>query len=138
MKPCKPKTFEGNLNENALLWVSAMQRYLELSTAPEQFWIKAAASYLQSNALLWFENYLTSNNVYDTDLSWSEFKEQFLTRFQPVMATQQAHSRLMRWKHTSDIEHYINGFLNLSAQVPNNFIGELGRIAYFIDLPPIR
>ena len=35
IKPCKPKTFEGNLNENALLWVNAMQRYLELSTAPE-------------------------------------------------------------------------------------------------------
>jgi len=28
IKPCKPKTFEGNLNENALLWVNAMQRYL--------------------------------------------------------------------------------------------------------------
>ena len=89
------------MNENALLWVYAIQRYLELSTAAEEFWIKTAASYLQSNALLWFENYLTSNNVCETDLSWSEFKDQFLSRFQPVMATQQAHSRLMKWKHTS-------------------------------------
>ena len=88
---------------------------IELSNAPEEFWIKTSASYLQSNALLWFENYLISNNVCETDLIWSEFKEQFLTRFQPVMATQQAHSRLMNWKHTSDIEQYINGFLNLSA-----------------------
>ena len=133
IKPCKPKSFEGNLNENALLWVNSMQRYLELSNAPEEFWIKTSASYLQSNALLWFENYLISNNVCETDLIWSEFKEQFLTRFQPVMATQQAHSRLMNWKHTSDIEQYINGFLNLSAQVPFNVVGELGRIDYFIE-----
>ena len=49
------------------------------------------------------------------------------------MATQQAHSRLMNWKHTSDIEQYINGFLNLSAQVPFNVVSELGRIDYFIE-----
>ena len=24
IKPCKPKSFEGNLNENALLWVNSM------------------------------------------------------------------------------------------------------------------
>ena len=39
----------------------------------------------------------------------------------------------MKWKHTPDIEQYINGFLNLSAQVPIYFVGELGRIAYFIE-----
>ena len=88
IKPCKPKSFEGNLNENALLWVNSMQRYLELSNSPEELWIKTCASYLQSNALLWFESYLISNSVCETDLIWSEFKEQFLTRFQPVMATQ--------------------------------------------------
>ena len=88
IKPWKSKSFEGNLNENALLWVNSMQRYLELSNSPEELWIKTCASYLQSNALLWFESYLISNSVCETDLIWSEFKEQFLTRFQPVMATQ--------------------------------------------------
>jgi len=39
----------------------------------------------------------------------------------------------MKWKHASDIEQYINGFLNLSAQVPLNVVGELGRIDYFIE-----
>ena len=39
----------------------------------------------------------------------------------------------MKWKHTSDTEQYINGFLNLSAQVPFNVVSELGRIDYFIE-----
>ena len=111
-----------------LILCNGIQNYRLLQT---NFGLKA--SYLQSNALLWFENYLTSNNVCEADLNWSEFKEQFLTGFQPVMATQQAHSRIMRWKQTSDIEQYINGFLNLSAQVPINFVGELGLIAFFIE-----
>jgi len=64
-------------------------------------------------------------------MSWLELKETFLTRFQPVMATQQAYSRLM--KHISDIEQYINEFLNLSDQVPINVAGELCRIDCFIE-----
>lgn len=130
---CKPEVFNGEAKENASLWVNSMLRFLKLTETPKNLWVSTAASYLKSNALLWWDAYLNSSTTEESEISFEEFKTLFLQRYQLVNATQSAHTRLVKWKQIGSIDTYINGFLNLSSQVPYTVVGELGRVDYFLE-----
>ena len=132
-KPAKPDHFCGGKDDNALVWINEIKRYLKLTNTPSDLYVETAASYLKKNAQVWYTGYLTSNEVREGDLEWDEFRESFIKRYAPSRATANAHSRLVSWRQTGSIEAYIDGFSNLSAQVPYNVVSELGRVNYFVN-----
>jgi len=80
-----------------------------------KLWVPTAVSYLKSNALLWWDAFLNSSIIEESEISFEEFKISFLQRDQLINATLSAHRRLIKWRQTCDIDEYINGFLNLSS-----------------------
>ena len=68
-----------------------------------------ATSYLMNNAQLLWQSYLNSNMLNESEVSFDEFKKNFLSQYQPINATQSSHSKLIRCKQTSGIDAYING-----------------------------
>ena len=78
LKAPKPSEFGGNLNENALQWITRLELYLDFTGTPTEDWGRTAIMYLTSNALQWIVGYMKSRNVTARDISWDEFKEQFL------------------------------------------------------------
>ena len=132
-KAPKPSEFGGNLNENALQWITRLELYLDFTSTPREDWGRTAIMYLTNNALQWIVGYMKGRNTTARDITWDEFKQQFLNRYGSVLATPIAHSRLNKWKQTGNIDAYINGFQDLAAMVPINVVGELGRMYIFIE-----
>jgi len=133
LKAPKPSEFGGNLNENALQWITRLELYLDFTGTPTEDWGRTAIMYLTSNALQWIVGYMKGRNATARDITWGEFKQQFLNRYGSVLATPIAHSRLNKWRQTGNIDAYINGFQDLAAMVPTNVVGELGRMYIFIE-----
>ena len=130
---CKPDVYSGDSGENANLWISSIERFLRLTRVEEELQVSTAVSYLKNNSQLWWESYLNSNVLNESEVSFVDFKKNFLARYQPINAIQSSHAKLIRWKQTSGIDAFINGFLNLSSMVPYSVVSELGRIDYFIE-----
>ena len=103
-KACKPEVFCGEAKENSSLWINSMHRFLKLTETPENLWVSTAVSYLKSNALLWWDAYLNSSIMEESEIPFEELKRLFLQRYQLVNATQSAHTRLVKWKQIGCVD----------------------------------
>jgi len=74
---CKPVVYNGETNENANLWLNAMQRFLKLNNLPEHLWVATAASYLKANAQLWWDSWLNSCPLSENEVMIDDFKTTF-------------------------------------------------------------
>ena len=129
-----PNDFNGLPDEAAEIWIDQMQSYLRLSNESPSQWVELASSYLQKDAILWWRSSSNANPLRSQlSISWDEFVDAFLQRFRSIASEEHAMSKLQKWKHTGNLETFINGFTNIQSSISYVMMSEPARIVQFTN-----
>lgn len=131
IKPSRPSTFHGNIEEDSNLFVAELEAYFAATQAPEASRTGFAIAQLRDTALRWARS--TGRYGNPTAVAFDHFRQDFLTRFNPMNSATQARSSLitLRQGRNEPVTIYIDHFLNLMAKIPD--MAAPDRLQFFIN-----
>ena len=82
----------------------------------------------------WCLSQLQATKCHSSEFSLDEFQLLFKQRFESVSSEKSSFSQLTKLRQTSsNLENYINDFLNISANVPYEMMPEIARVISFVN-----
>ncbi len=133
VRPREPRVFSGSADVTISQFLQSALEYLELSNAPEEHWVRLAASYFDGDAATWWS--AESARLDWTRLSWANFREHCYARWSPVVpssvAYSQLHSMRMGDLTPSTVDTYTREFNRLLTYVNYDIISEPARIIQY-------
>ena len=120
VKPQKPESFHGNRSEDVEGFLVTLERYLRLSSVPQDQWVDYAASSLRHQADKWFRVQLTTEGAQSTfATNYNTFKTEFLKQFKPLNAVLTARDKMTKLRQTASAIAYTHRFLDLKLEIPD-------------------
>ena len=119
LKPMQPKPFLGSVHSDVNGWITEFERYFAVAGIADydSRRVPLAVTYLQGTASTWYTS-LMLTELHDTP-SWSEFKERFLARFQPLAASRMARVAIRNLRHRYRVAGYSQEFLKQMQLIPD-------------------
>lgn len=124
----KPKEYNGTNDENVVTWLTSLEEVIGNSLIHDDERISVAVSLLGGTALQWFVN-LKLKNLRPS--SWSEFKHQIISQFQPVDFQENLRQQLLQLRQKHSLQDYIYQFRSVVGQI--NSMDELTQVMLFIN-----
>lgn len=120
IKPREPPFFRGDLNEDLHAWVSALRDYLFLLGASEAQSVAYAATLLQGQARIWWDQYLLENH-HKRPQSLDIFLAALEGRFLSPMYSKEARMKLWTIAQRKDetVHAFSGRFQTLLARLPH-------------------
>ena len=87
---------------------------------------------MSGTALEWWQSVERNSDDGMRHISWSEFEDRCVKRFQPVASSEAAMQRLLVWRQTGNVTAYINGFQSITQQIPNALLPEATKVFMFL------
>ena len=139
LKPREPPFYRGEINEDLHAWMSALRDYLYLMHADDRQSVAYAATLLQGNARIWWNQYLY-DHMDARPTSLEEFLDEMCKRFLAPMYEKEA--RIKLWSITQKKEESVHTFAarfqNLLARLSSyDNVDMLERFVRAL-LPPLR
>ena len=129
-----PQPFYGTSGSNAHQWLMEVERYFTaVNLAPDHVQrVLYASTFLKDTASIW---YGTMSQELGASPSWVEFKERFLSRFQPIAAAKVARAQLRLLKQKYRVAGYSQEFLRLVQLIPDMHLTDQLE-SYMVGLTP--
>lgn len=123
LKPMKPSTFHGMATSNGVQWLMEIERYFQVAGIVEADPRRSplASTYLKDAASGWYTSVVEELGP---SPSWTEFKEKFNLRFQPLAASKVARAALRVLKCRSKVAGYSQEFQRLMQQIPDMSVAD--------------
>ena len=117
-RPRQPSSFRGEMGFAVDGWLSEQQQqfvYYGAALAQDIDRIRFASSYLEGNALRWWQDENQQRPIND----WATFVARLLARFRPVQATLISRQRLDKLKHLEKqhVNQYANAFQTILTPI---------------------
>jgi hypothetical protein len=120
VKPQKPEPFTGDRSEDVEGFLVTLERFLRLSSVPEESWVDYSASFLRKQADKCFRVQLSTYgtaSLFATD--FDVFKVEFVKQFKPMNALLTARDRVTKLRQTGSAIAYTHRFLELKLEIPD-------------------
>jgi hypothetical protein len=115
----QPSPFHGTASSNATQWLLEVERYFLavnlVASTPDssRTRIMYASTFLKDTASMWYFSVSAELG------SWDEFKDKFLSRFQPIAAAKVARAQLRLLKQRHRVAGYSQEFMRLIQLIPD-------------------
>lgn len=133
-KSAVPERFNGTDRIPTISnWLFAVRKYLRVTKAAEVDKVEYATTYFTGTALDWWHSVEDDEGEAVFRLSWSEFEERCIKRFQAVNDATASLRKVVRWKQTGAVSSYIAGFQALVQPIPVTLLPHSTRVFLFIE-----
>jgi len=133
-KPALPEKFNGvDKSPSISNWLFAIRLYLRVTQTEKEDHVVMASTFFIGTALDWWQGIERTNGEDIYSMSWQDFEERCIRRFQATNDAQLAFQRLLRWRQVGSLTSYLSGFQSMVQQIPPSLLTEEGRIFVLIE-----
>lgn len=125
IKPSKPSTFNGDRHSNAESWCLTLENYFHATGIVDPYCVPFGVSQLREDAVIWWSQESQTRTQQQNPIhTWEQFKQAFLSQYQPVEAAETARTALDVLKQRGPVDAYCNQFLRHIHHIKNCTVDE--------------